>query len=87
MKRLVFQYIKGLRDTLNLATGNAGLAAPTSKGPDIAIGPEGRPTLPPSFNPTGCSKQQLEKLMRRYLSAHYRTWFAIVLDNTLIQVV
>lgn len=73
IKRLLHVYIKGLRDNLSSDIGNIGSEpVPTSKIPKLTIVEGGFPIIPQSFVLGGCSKRQLEKLMREYLSTHYR---------------
>ena len=82
MKRLVYLYVKGLRDMSNPSnSGNATPSAPTSKTPTLVIAPGGFPMVPASFNPAGYSKRQLEKLIRQYLSHHYRRFSVIVAQD------
>jgi hypothetical protein len=85
MKRLLYLYVKGLRDMLNPSNSvNATQSAPTAKNPNLIIAPGGFPMVPASFNPAGCSKRQLEKLIRQYLSDHYRKFCLIVANIVVI---
>src|ERR1700677_2347114 len=81
MKRLMHLYIKGICDMLNPGNGlNGPQSAPTSKNPNLLIAPGGYPMVPTSLNLAGCSKKQLERLMRKYLSDHYRRFSLIIAE-------
>lgn len=79
MQRLILRYVKSLQDMLNThshrrAAPGMGSAPGQGSAPGIYIRltPAGFPELLPSFSARGCTKKQLESLMRQYLAHHYR---------------
>jgi hypothetical protein len=82
MKRLLINYVKGLREAMfsmnrNTANGEPAAAAATAHSPDdleVKITDDGFPLIPTAVQFDNLRKGELDSILRSYLECHYSVY-------------